>query len=207
VMTDLAAVPVAPAVALPAAATDRLDRLVARIAAGDRPAFRCLYAFLAVRVWHTAARTLPHPGHAVAVTRSTFLEVWHTAGVAGRDDARDWIDAITAFRVDERRRLISERGRPGPESGTAGLGEPATDVIDDDNRVHRELADVLGTGRAIIRVGPATFVRIEDLARGWRVREGSGWRRARSSTSARWPTWKDADRAGDGRASALSEGF
>src|SRR5437899_11442030 len=91
----------------PAASGDHLDRLVSRIAAGDRLAFRCLYAFLAMRVWRTAARALPYPGHALAVTRSTFLEVWHTAGAAAHHDARDWIGAITAFRVDERRRVLS----------------------------------------------------------------------------------------------------
>jgi DNA-directed RNA polymerase specialized sigma24 family protein len=162
-MTDLAWT-AAPWPAVPAASIDRLDRLVARVGSGDRVALRCLFAFLAVRVWHTASRTLPHPGDALAVTRSTFLEVWHTAGGAGRYDARDWIQAITAVRVDERRRVLSRHDRGDPLAGTAGLG-PSAELLDQDGRTHRELANVLGTGRAIIRVAPATFVHIEDLDR------------------------------------------
>jgi len=154
----------APWPAVPAASTDRLDRLVARVASGDRVALRCLYAFLAVRVWHTASRTLPHPGDALAVTRSTFLEVWHTAGGAGRYDARDWIQAIAAVRVDERQSVLSGRNHADPPAGTAGLG-PSAELRDQDDRTHRELANVLGTGRAIIRVAPATFAHIEDLDR------------------------------------------
>ena len=162
-MTDLAWT-VAPWGAEPAASIDRLDRLVARVASGDRLALRCLYAFLAVRVWHTASGALPHPGDALAVTRSTFLEMWHTAGGAGRYDARDWIEAITAVRVDERRRVLSAHEHGDPPTGTAGLGGLA-DLVDQDDRTDRELANVLGTGRATIRVAPAIFVRIEDLDR------------------------------------------
>jgi hypothetical protein len=153
--------------AVPAVSTDHLDRIVSRVAAGDRLAFRCLYAFLAVRVWRTAARTLPYPGHALAVTRSTFLEVWHTAGAAAHYDARDWIEAITAFRVDERRRVLGDHGHEHESlvASTARLRQPAADLVDQDDHTHRELAKVLGTGRATIRVAPATFVRIEDLDR------------------------------------------
>ena len=161
-MTDLMRT-AAPWPAVPAASTDHLDRLVARVASGDRVALRRLYAFLAVRVWHTASRTLPHPGDALAVTRSTFLEVWHTAGGAGRYDARDWIQAITAVRVDERRHVLSGQNHADPPTGTA-LG-PSAELRDQDDRTNRELANVLGTGRAIIRVAPATFAHIEDLDR------------------------------------------
>jgi hypothetical protein len=149
--------------AVPAASIDHLDRLVARVASGERVALRRLYAFLAVRVWHTAFRTLPHPGDALAVTRSTFLEVWHTAGGAGRYDARDWIQAITAVRVDERQSVLGGQNHADPPTGTA-LG-PSAELRDQDDRTHRELANVLGTGRAIIRVAPATFAHIEDLDR------------------------------------------
>jgi RNA polymerase sigma-70 factor (ECF subfamily) len=153
--------------AVPAVSSDHLDRLVSRVAAGDRLAFRRLYAFLAVRVWHTAARALPYPGHALAVTRSTFLEVWHTAGAAAHYDARDWIEAITALRVDERRRVLGDddQDHDGPVAESIGVRQPAPDLVDQDDRTHRELANVLGTGRATIRVAPAMFVRIEDLDR------------------------------------------
>src|SRR5689334_7360153 len=128
VMTDFVWT-AAPWPAVPAASIDRLDRLVARVASGDRVALRCLYAFLAVRVWHTASRTLPHPADALAVTRSTFLEVWHTAGGAGRYDARDWIQAIAAVRVDERQSVLSGRNHADPPAGTVGLGHQRNSAI------------------------------------------------------------------------------
>jgi len=161
-MTDLVRTVEQP-VAVPTAARDNLDRLVARIAAGDRAAFRLLYAFLAFRVWHSAARAMPHSRHAFAITRSTFLEVWHTAGAAAHHDARDWIGAITAVRVDERCRLVGENGYRDLQDGAAGLREQAADLVGQDARIYRELARVLGPGRATIRVGPVMFVGIDDL--------------------------------------------
>jgi hypothetical protein len=137
------------------ASPDHLDRLLSRTATGNRSAFRCLYAFLAIRVWQTATEASWDPGQALAITRSTFLDVWRTAGTATRYDARDWIENITAFRVQERQRLLDGPG--------VGLREPVTSLADRDERTHAELANVLGTGPAIIRVAAATFVRVEDL--------------------------------------------
>jgi DNA-directed RNA polymerase specialized sigma24 family protein len=88
-------------------ASDRLHWLVNRIAAGDRVAFRRLYVLLARWVWRDAIRALPRPPDARAVTRSTFVEVWHMAGhhvdEAGID-SRTWIAAITARRANDRLR-------------------------------------------------------------------------------------------------------
>ncbi len=113
---------------------DRLYELVVRIATGDRAAFRCLYASLAMRVWRDAVRVLPHPVDARAATRSTFVEVWHLAGHYvddSRIDTRGWIAAIAARRVDDRLRASTT---PSPVLG------------DYDRHVHRELAALLGRG-------------------------------------------------------------
>jgi hypothetical protein len=169
---------------VPAGAPDHLDRLVSRISAGDRLALRCLYAFLAARVWRTAARALPHPGHALAVTRSTFLEVWHTAGAAAHYDARDWIEAITAYQIDERRRLRDEPDRHGPHPGSASSRDPAVVGFDHDAHTRRELAALLGTGRATIRVSPATFIRVDDLDRALDTIASTTRRRARHPARA-----------------------
>lgn len=133
------------------AAGDLLDLLVERIAAGDRAAFRSLYAFLALRVLCDAARSLPRPADARAVTRATFVEVWHLAGQhveRPRMGTRDWLAAITAQRVDERRPAT----------------EPQCPIFGDyDRLVHRELVALLGPGPAIIRAGAETFIRVDDL--------------------------------------------
>jgi len=129
---------------------DHLGRLVAGTAAGERPAFRCLYAFLAMPVWRIAAHGLPEAAHASAVTRSTFVEVWHLARYHRNGDrpfdALAWLTAITAGRVSDRMRLPAG----------AGTG-------DHDAHTRRELRDLLGPGRALIRTGNRAFVRIDDL--------------------------------------------
>ncbi|MEJ3746883.1 hypothetical protein WEI85_26800 [Actinomycetes bacterium KLBMP 9797] len=99
---------VAPTPAITTANTNnRLHGLVDRVAAGDRVAFSHLYVLLARWVWRDAIRASPGPLDARAVTRSTFVEVWHMArhhaGEAGID-SRTWIAAITARRAHDRSR-------------------------------------------------------------------------------------------------------
>jgi DNA-directed RNA polymerase specialized sigma24 family protein len=131
--------------------TGRLDRLVIRTAVDDHVAFRCLYAFQAMSVWRTAVRRLLNPDDAAAVTRSTFVEVWHLARHRSTDaggDARAWLTAIAAGRVDDRIRIRND-------SGTA--------VGDYDAHVQRELRDLLGRGHAVVRTAPHTYITIDDL--------------------------------------------
>jgi DNA-directed RNA polymerase specialized sigma24 family protein len=135
------------ATALP---NDRLHALVTRIAGGDRAAFRTLYAFLAMRVWHDAIRRLP-PVDARAVTRSTFVEIWHLAGHHldhGGRETRAWVQSILAGHVDDRIR-------------TGGV-RPLTDGHD--QRKQHELTALLGNGHATVRTAAATFTRVDDLA-------------------------------------------
>lgn len=101
------------------------------ITAGDRAAFRTVYAFLALQVWRDAIRLLPHLD-ARAVTRSTFVEMWHLADHHLDHEGREtfaWIAAITARHTRRpcgdqatstrhshrpgRRRIQTRRGTPG----------------------------------------------------------------------------------------------
>ncbi len=113
-------------------ASDRLHGLVDRIAAGDRVAFRRLYVLLGLWVWRDAIRALPRVPDARAVTRSTFVEVWHMArhhvDEAGID-SRTWIAAIAARRANDRRRAIDT---------TCAVRD------DHDSHTHRELSALLG---------------------------------------------------------------
>jgi DNA-directed RNA polymerase specialized sigma24 family protein len=130
---------------------DRLRTLVTRVATGDRAAFRTLYAFLAMRVWRDAIRLLP-PVDARAVTRSTFVEIWHLAGHhldhEGRE-TRAWILSIAARHAEDRIRAAGGQSFP---------------CDDHDDHTQRELAAMLGSGHATIRTAPATFARVVDLA-------------------------------------------
>ncbi|GAA1032101.1 hypothetical protein GCM10009557_29530 [Virgisporangium ochraceum] len=118
---------------------DRLHDLVIRIAAGERPAFRTLYGLLAPRVWGEAVRLLP-PGDARAVTRSTFVEIWHLARHHLDDETgevRGWVLAITARRV-------YDRTRSGGGSSSHRDGH--------DHHTHRELVGLLGPGADLSRM-------------------------------------------------------
>jgi hypothetical protein len=165
-MIELTA-PATSVVSVPRAEPDRLDDVISGIAGGDRAAFRCLYAFMAMRVWHMATEAGLCAADAAAVTRSTFVEVWHSAGAAARYDARDWMAMVTAGRVTDRLRLIGANGRrgvhPAEPAIAAGRQDPGPTVADDDAHIHRELTVLLGAGGATVRIGPGVFARIDDL--------------------------------------------
>ncbi|GIF63105.1 hypothetical protein Ais01nite_11400 [Asanoa ishikariensis] len=130
---------------------NRLHALVTRIAARDRAAFRTLYAFQAMRVWRDAIRLVP-PLDARAVTRSTFVEIWHLAGHhLGHEvcETCAWITSVTARHVEARIRAAD--GEPAREDGH-------------DQHTYCELVTLLGTGRATVRTAPGTFSRVGDLA-------------------------------------------
>jgi hypothetical protein len=142
---------------------DRLDQLLSRIADGDRAAFRRLYAFMAMRVWQTATATPLGPAAAAAVTMSTFVEVWHSAGAAARYDARDWMAAVSSGRANDRLRTITANGHPARHAATANGHDHPPAVDDYDSHLRHELTALLGGGRAIIRTVPGVFISIDDL--------------------------------------------
>jgi len=144
---------------------DRLDRMISRVAAGDRVAFRRLYAFMAMRVWQIVADTTLGLTDGVAVTRSTFVEVWHSAGGAANYDARDWMARVAAGRISDRLRLIDVNGHHvhAAERGVGADRHHQPTLVDHDAHVHRELTALLGAGAATIRSGPGVFTRIADL--------------------------------------------
>jgi DNA-directed RNA polymerase specialized sigma24 family protein len=116
------------------AATAVTRVLVDRIAVGDRAAFRSLYALLSRRVWWTAVEALPRRVDARAVTRATFIEVWHMARHHIDDQANElhaWIAAVTAGHLGERLRT---------------LDTPGAFLDDYDRHVHCELAALLAPG-------------------------------------------------------------
>lgn len=146
---------------------DLLDHVISRVATGDRGAFRRLYAFMAIRVWRIVAKAPLGPADAVAVTHSTFVEVWHSAGVAAHYDARDWMARVATDRANDRLRLIAANARRAAGSAEPGGGavhqSPLATVVDYDAHVHRELAALLGSGATTIRTGPGVFARVDDL--------------------------------------------
>lgn len=117
-------------------------QLVARIAAGDRAAFRRLYTTFSKPVLQSAMLALPQPRHAQAVTRATFLEVWHLAGHQANQPPvrlRAWITAVTTRRTSERIRTLEN---------------PHMLLDDYDRHVRCELAVLLSPAQPAYRTGP-----------------------------------------------------
>src|SRR2546423_6278706 len=146
---------------------DRLDHVISGVAAGDRAAFRRLYAFMAMRVWPIVPEARLCPADAVAVARSTFVEMWHSARAATHYDAREWMATVTTGRVNDRLRIIDANGRYGVPPAEPGVGadrqnQPPT-VVAYDAHVHRELTALLGAAAATIRTSSRGFARIDDL--------------------------------------------
>jgi DNA-directed RNA polymerase specialized sigma24 family protein len=139
-----------------------LNRLVLRTAAGDRAAFRCLYAGLARPVWRIVAVALPDPDTARPVFDSTFVELWHRAG--SFDNAtgtvRAWVISIASRRAGDRLRA---REAPGP-SGITRRGPTVDDIATAyDCQVRDQLRSLLGAGQ--VRMWTSTGAWSESSAR------------------------------------------
>lgn len=164
-MSDLVTRPTGTTTA-PMVGRDRLDQLLSRIADGDRTAFRRLYAFMAMRVWHMATRCAARPRR-----RRRGHDVDLRGGVAPgrrRTLRRPRLDGGGQLRPCRRPAAhIKVNGRHGGHPArqhTIADGDdqrPTVDVYD--SHLRRELTDLLGRGRANIRTSPGVFIRIDDL--------------------------------------------
>jgi RNA polymerase sigma-70 factor (ECF subfamily) len=75
------------------------ERLVERIAAGDKLAMQLLYARHHVRVYRFALRIVNDATTAEDLTSEVFLEVWKHAGrFEGRSQVSTWLLSIAATR-------------------------------------------------------------------------------------------------------------
>jgi len=138
----------------PAPVSSHLDRLITRTAAGDRAAFRLLYAGLAAHVWCVVITRLRRDV-AAAVVQATFLEARLRAKSydSATGEPREWITAIAVRRAGDRRLGTGGRHR-----------RPDEITLDHDMLVQSQLAEQLGGGPGTIRITAGTFLRVDDLA-------------------------------------------
>lgn len=90
------------------------DRLLERVATGDRDAFAAFYDKLAPRVYGLVLRLVRDPSQSEEVTQEVFLEVWQQAPryQAERGSAISWVLTMTHRRaVDRIRASQSSRDR------------------------------------------------------------------------------------------------
>ncbi len=134
-----------------------LDGLVARIADGDRAAFRRVYAGLAGRTWAQAATAMTgHHGESPVVC-ATFVEVWYLARFFDRQQGgtRDWVSQICTRRSGDRLRLLAP----------AGDRHDRGDLSAHDRLVQAELVHLLGPGRSLVRLDTGVYARVSELDR------------------------------------------
>lgn len=116
---------------------DVCNRLVKRVAARDRDAFRSLYRRLVPRVYRQVEAGLGNSMSAVTVTKAVFVEVWRLAPVstAWHDDVIGWLSVIAARRTAER--------------AATGASQPV--LVGHDELTDRELAAALDVHRVGLR--------------------------------------------------------
>jgi RNA polymerase sigma-70 factor, ECF subfamily len=76
------------------------ERLVERVAAGDRAAMQVLYARHHLRVYRFVLRIVNNAATAEDLTSDAFLDVWRHAGrFEGRSQVSTWIFAIARYKA------------------------------------------------------------------------------------------------------------
>jgi len=114
------------------AAPQELADLVARVALGDRQAFRRLYDATAPSLLGVALRLLRDRGRAEDVIQEAFVSVWHRAGGfrASASAPMTWLTAIVRNRALDRLR-----------SDARHEADPLVDGEDEDEGAAREIED------------------------------------------------------------------
>jgi RNA polymerase sigma-70 factor (ECF subfamily) len=102
---------------------------MARVAAGDEPAFAELYDALAAAVYGVVVRVLRDPAQAEEVTQETFVELWQQADRF--DPARGGVRALAVTMAHRRAvdRVRSEQSRRDRQRRHAGR---STEVVAED---------------------------------------------------------------------------
>lgn len=99
----------APAAPLPAATSALLAALIARIANGDRDAFRTLFELVRGHAFGVCLRMLRNRGEAEEALQDVFVRIWRHAGGFRNDAAHPlaWVQAIARNRCLE---ILRRRG-------------------------------------------------------------------------------------------------
>jgi len=100
------------------------DRLIERVAGGDRDAFTELYRRFARPVLAMALRALGDNGRAEDATQETFAAVWRSARSyrADRGSASAWLYAVARHAIIDRARQRREPVADVPDAPAPGRG-------------------------------------------------------------------------------------
>ena len=122
-----------------------LPRLIARVAAGDQPAFASFYDALSAHVYGIIRRVLRDPSQAEEVTQEVFVEIWKQATRFDpeRGSVRTWAVTIAHRRAVDRVRSEQAHRDRQLSVGAAALDRPPSPedgAIDRDDRRRASVA-------------------------------------------------------------------
>jgi len=155
-----------------AAASHRLDELLARVAGGDRQAFESVYQLASGRLFAICLHVLRDRGDAEEVLQEVFTAVWNKAAQFDRAKAAamTWLSMLARNRAIDRLRAAPPRALddlsvaeelPDVAPQPAQVAEQASD--------HERLQDCLETleprRRSLIRLAFLEGASYEELAR------------------------------------------
>ncbi len=104
---------------------DTLDDLIARVALGDRAAFRCVYDRTSAKLFGVCLRILKERSEAEDTVQEVYTKVWHAAGSysASTASAMSWLIAIARNRSIDR--LRARRPEAGELAQAEGVSDPS----------------------------------------------------------------------------------
>lgn len=135
---------------------EEIEDLIARVAMGDRKAFRALYERTSAKLFGVAARVLRDDGLAEEVLQEVFLRIWHRSDSYKSNgySPMTWLITITRnAAIDRLRKLRSEGKAAEPVEIAERLYDPAPGpetqtVMRDEARVLEDCLDELEHERA-----------------------------------------------------------
>lgn len=132
-----------------AAGEPTLAALLARVAAGEQPAFQDFYAQTSARVHGMVLRVLRDPGYSEETTQEVYLQVWHNAASfdPSKGSALSWLITMAHRRAIDRVRAeqsgSNREGAYGAANWSGDFDAVADEVTRRDDA--REVVDCLGT--------------------------------------------------------------
>jgi len=157
------------------------DRLLGRVAEGDRGAFEALYRETADTVFGICVQLLRDRSEAEDVLQEVFVAVWQKARHfdAKRSHAMTWLGSIARHRAIDRLRSHASSGTRAPLEDAVDVTDPAptaadlSDLSSDRARLNRCFAELDERRRHLIRVAFFEGLTYQELAERVRAPLGS----------------------------------
>ncbi|SDX96665.1 sigma-70 family RNA polymerase sigma factor [Citreimonas salinaria] len=152
---------------------DEIEAMIARVAMGDRRAFRALYDRTSVKLFGVALRVSGNEAAAEEVLQEVFLKVWDNAGRYRSNgySPMTWLITIARNAAVDRLRRARASGDHAPVSEADDLFDPGPDpealaVARDETRaLDACLAELPATRAAMVRGAYLDGLTYADIAR------------------------------------------